>query len=165
MKSKKIFSLVAVLVLSIAIVGFVSPVFAPPVNEWIKFEGTITGYNAGDEIEIKKDGGGSWNSVGTDTLDAGGNYNIPSSNYTLICGRNDTYRMYIGSVQVKEEYIDDWTDEGTHLGAKAWSNEWNYTKSGPSPPIQMPEYSPIGLLAFIGLSSVVLAVVMLRKRE
>lgn len=166
MKSKKIFSLVAVLVLSIAIVGFVSPVFAQhPVDQWIRFYGVITGYSGGDEIEIKKDDGGSWTSIGTDTLDAGGNYNIPSSGYTLVGGRNDTYRMYIKGVQVTEKFINDWTDEGTYLGAKKWSNEWNYTKPGPSPPIQMPEYNPIGLLAFIGLSSVVLAVVMLRKRE
>ncbi len=36
---------------------------------------------------------------------------------------------------------------------------------GSPPPTQVPEFSPIGLLAFIGILSVVLAVATLRKRE
>ncbi len=37
--------------------------------------------------------------------------------------------------------------------------------SPPPPPVPVPEFSPIGLLAFIGILSVVLAVATLRKRE
>ena len=115
------------------------------MDDLIKIKGTITKDGSPYEgvlVEIQKSNSGHWNSMGTDTTNSNGVYNIPLQGWYTVPAdqsKNDDYRMYIGGTQVDEKYIGDWTTTATEDGWKVeayWSYTWDYS---------IPEFATIAI--------------------
>jgi len=160
--------LLVVFVLSIVMSGLVSPVVAIEGlgQEEIRFYGVIKqeGNLWSDcPVEITKYNSGSWDSLGTDTTDIDGNYNIPLTGYVGFWDerKEDEYKLYINGDNVADETIDsDWlyeneyeyynTSEAEWITVKQYSHDWNYD-SNPIPEfpaISIPVVAILGLLFF-----------------
>ena len=140
--------LVAGLVVLAAMVVFAGTAAAQEEgDDPIKFYGTITDGDGnpyvGHTVEIKKKSFWpfEWTSMGTDVTDSNGDYEI---GYTAVAYKKDTYRMYIDGTQVAEQYIDDWTYDGSWWWVTYWSYRWDY---------QIPEFATIAIpaVAVLGL--------------
>ena len=122
----------------------------------IRFEGNIIYTDgsgvAGANVQIKKKALGIWWSIGKDTTDSSGHYNIPSKKkYRWVVYRDDVYRLFIDGKQVDERTIvgnagngGDWTWEGGYRWKSKWAYTWDYT---------IPEFATIAIpaIAVLGL--------------
>jgi len=111
--------------------------------------------------ELGYNGSGNWESVGVNTTDGNGYYNITSRWYYPGWPRWDgfvwgNYRMYLDGQMVEEKYIpmcwplkskgDCWTLESEirKIWKRHWSHQWNY---------EIPEFATIAIpaVAVLGL--------------
>jgi len=115
--------------------------------EWSLSGGNLTANPI--TINFSTDNGGSWTSIATNELNDGVySWSVPN----------------IGSsnclVKVEAE------DEHGNIGSDISNSTFTITyTSPPSPPVAVPEYNMIGLLAFIGILSVVLAFATPRRKK
>ena len=144
--------LITALSLTVVMLAAMTGIAAADGVDLIRFEGTITNadgspYNG--VVEIQKDDGGSWNSLGSVNTDSStGWYQIPQLGYYGPTNKDDTYRLFLDGTQVDEQTITGtgWTCDVQTQCWTGWSYKWDY---------QIPEFAtvaiPMGIAILSGL--------------
>ena len=119
-----------------------------------KIYGTITDANnnplAGQIVEIQKDNGGQWHSLGLQTTDALGNYDT-GYKYFILWGwglPNDNYRMYLNGnlVATSTIQLSDWVWDEPKWKLR-FSYQWN-SQIPEFPTVALPIVAVLGLVFF-----------------
>ena len=136
--------------------------------------GNVTGFTAaaGDgQVSLSWTNPGDADFVGTKVIRKQGSYPTNVNDGTEVCNRTkapgstDSYTD-TGLTNGIAYYYTAFAYDGVPNYSSADDSARDYaTPTAPTPPVPVPEFNAIGLLALIGILSVVLAVATLRKRD